>query len=106
MDGGNPSGHSVVQRFEHWSAGLKAWLARPFIGHGMGDTPEAMADAYAQMGSQLSSNHRHRAHMQHLTWGISGGVLGLLLWLGFWPVGGSALDLNPPQPFGAALCSF
>ena len=84
MDGGNPSGHSVVQRFEHWSAGLTAWLARPFIGHGMGDTPEAMADAYAQMGSQLSPNHRHRAHMQHLTWGISGGVLGLLLWLGFW----------------------
>ena len=22
--------------------------------------------------------------MQHLTWGISGGLVGLLLWLGFW----------------------
>ena len=84
LDGGNPSGHSVVQRFEHWTAGLNAWLERPFIGHGMGDTPAAMANAYRRMDSQLSPSHRHRAHMQHLTWGISGGLMGLLLWLGFW----------------------
>ena len=54
-----------------------------WVGHGMGDTSSAMEQAYAQLGSDLAAPHRHRAHMQHLTWGISGGLIAMLLWLGF-----------------------
>ena len=35
------------------------------------------------MGTPLATQHRHRAHMQHLTWAISGGILALLLWVAF-----------------------
>ena len=83
QDGGNPSGHALFQRFAHWHAGWHAWMQSFWVGHGMGDTSSAMEQAYAQLGSDLAAPHRHRAHMQHLTWGISGGLIAVLLWLGF-----------------------
>ena len=83
QDGGNPSGHALFQRFAHWRAGWRAWMHSFWVGHGMGDTSSAMERAYAELGSELAAPHRHRAHMQHLTWGISGGFIAVLLWLGF-----------------------
>ena len=82
-DGGSASGHAVFQRFAHWRAGIWAWSQTWVFGHGVGDTPEAMATAYDSLESTLSPQHRHRAHMQHLTWGISGGLVAVVLWLGF-----------------------
>jgi hypothetical protein len=81
-DGGSPSGNAVFQRFAHWRAGLLAWKRAPLWGHGMGDTGLAMAESYRAMDSSLAPQHRHRAHMQHLTWAISGGLIAALLWLG------------------------
>lgn len=83
QDGGNPSGHALFQRFAHWQAGWHAWMNAFWWGHGMGDTSIAMHTAYNELGSTLNPAHRHRAHMQHLTWGISGGLVAMLLWLGF-----------------------
>ena len=82
--GGNPTGHALFQRLEHWKAGWHAWLDSPWIGHGVGDTPAAMQRAYNNQGSGLDESHRHRAHMQHLTWGISSGLVGIILWVGLW----------------------
>ncbi len=81
-DGGSPSGNAVLQRFAHWRAGLRAWRRAPIWGHGMGDTGLAMEESYRELGSSLAPQHRHRAHMQHLTWAVAGGLVALLLWLG------------------------
>ena len=84
--GGNPTGHALFQRVEHWTAGRRAWLAAPWFGHGVGDVPVAMERAYEDVGSKLAEGHRHRSHNQHLTWGISTGFIGLILWIGLWAV--------------------
>ena len=83
QDGGNPTGHAVFQRLSHWRAGWHAFRKSPLLGHGIGDTPTAMERAYDQHNFGLRTGHRHRTHMQHLTWGISTGCPGLVLWLGF-----------------------
>ena len=102
QDGGNPSGHALFQRIAHWHAGWHAWMQSFWVGHGMGDTSSAMEQAYAQLGSDLAAPHRHRAHMQHLTWGISGGLIAMLLWLGFCARGIKALANTVVSPCGAA----
>ena len=83
LEGGNPSGHSVFQRFEHWAAGWHAWKQAWWIGHGAGDAEMALQEGYEATGTRLASQHRHRTHMQHLTWGVTGGLVGILLWLAF-----------------------
>ena len=82
-DGGSASGHALFQRFEHWRAGLQAFVRSPWLGHGAGDTGSAISQSYAALDTPLATQHRHRAHMQHLTWAISGGILALLLWVAF-----------------------
>jgi len=84
QDGGNPTGHAVFQRLSHWRAGWHAFRKSPLLGHGIGDTPTAMERAYDQHNFELRTGHRHRTHMQHLTWGISTGCPGLVLWFGIW----------------------
>ena len=83
LEGGNPSGHSVFQRLEHWAAGWHAWNQAWWIGHGAGDAEMALQEGYEATGTRLASQHRHRTHMQHLTWGVTGGLVGILLWLAF-----------------------
>jgi len=82
-DGGNVSGHSILQRVEYWSVGVHAWLQAPWIGHGAGGTQHAMEQGYDALHSSLHPQYRHGPHMQHLTWAISGGLFGWLLWVGF-----------------------
>ena len=83
IEGGDPSGNAAFQRLEHWSAGWAAWMAAPLWGHGSGDKSAAMDLGYKAEQSRLKSGHRHGAHMQHLTWGISGGLVAFLLWMAF-----------------------
>lgn len=83
LEGGNPSGHSVFQRLEHWAAGWHAWGQALWVGHGAGDAEAALQAGYEATGTRLTTQHRHRAHMQHLTWGVTGGLVAVLLWLAF-----------------------
>ena len=83
LEGGNPSGHSVFQRLEHWGAGWCAWSQAWWIGNGAGDAEAALQSGYEATGTQLASQHRHRAHMQHLTWGVTGGLVAVVLWMAF-----------------------
>ena len=102
--GGNPTGHALFQRVEHWKAGWHAWLDAPWLGHGVGDTPVAIENAYASFESKLAEGHRHRAHMQHLTWGISTGLIGMALWLGLWFVWlGSCMPDNRQALWGGLV---
>ena len=67
LEGGNPSGHSVFQRLEHWAAGWHALGQALWVGHGAGDAEAALQAGYEATGTRLATQHRHRAHMQHLS---------------------------------------
>lgn len=82
-DGGNPSGHSMFQRFEHWRAGWHGWNESLLWGHGIGDAEAAIQRSYLALETPLSETFRHRAHMQYLTLGMTGGCIALALWLAF-----------------------
>jgi len=81
--GGDPNGHSILQRFEHlkvaWSIISKNWL----FGVGIGDVHLSFQEEYTLRKSKLSENNRHRSHNQFLTIWISHGLLGLFLIIGF-----------------------
>ena len=79
--GGNPSGHSVFQRFEFWRAALAIISDQPWMGVGTGDVKNEFADEYEKMKSPLDLEHRLRAHNQYLTMWLTYGIFGLLFFL-------------------------
>jgi hypothetical protein len=82
--GGNPSGHSITQRFEYLKAGLVLAKRNMFFGTGTGDVDDAYKALYIEKKSQLDSKYRHRAHNQFLTFFVSFGAIGALLcFIGF-----------------------
>jgi hypothetical protein len=78
LNGGNPSGHSVFQRFEFWKTGLEIIRGNVFFGVGVGDVRQAFRDHYVAMNSPLDESHRLRAHNQFLTLWISLGLTGFI----------------------------
>jgi O-antigen ligase len=75
--GGNPSGHSVTQRFEFWKAARGIISEHPIAGVGTGDMPGAYEQQYEKMHSQLLPKYRLRAHNQYLAITVAFGFLGL-----------------------------
>ena len=77
-NGGDPNGHSLLQRAEHmsiaWALVKKHWLT----GVGMGDVPNAFEKEYIDSGSKLAPEYWHRSHNQFLTLWISHGIIGLI----------------------------
>jgi hypothetical protein len=89
---GNPSGHSVFQRFEFWKAAWGIIKGQPWMGVGTGDVKQAFVDQYIAMDTKLEESYRLRAHNQYLTMWLTYGILGLLyfLLLVFYPLIGEA----------------
>ena len=81
LDGGNPSGHSVIQRLEFWKAGEHILRGSPLWGVGTGDLNRAFSQAYEAIGSRLSPAFQLRAHNQFFTLWLAGGPVALALWL-------------------------
>lgn len=79
--GRDPSHSSMTMRFEFWRAAMGIWQQHFWTGVGTGDTPEAFAKQYEEMGSPLDESVRFRAHNQYITLGVSLGVIGLVLFL-------------------------
>jgi hypothetical protein len=79
--GGNPSGHSLVQRFEFWKAALGIIKENPVLGVGTGDAKIAYAEQYKKINSPLDEAHRLRAHNQFLAVTVATGVIGLIVFL-------------------------
>lgn len=77
--GGNPSGHSITQRFEYIKAALILAQRNFFTGTGTGDIDDAYKTHYVTSRSILDPDFRHRAHNQYLTFFISFGVFGAFL---------------------------
>ncbi len=81
IDGGNPSGNSVTQRWEYFKVGLYIAKSNLLLGVGTGDLPDAFHIAYEELDTRLSPQFRHRTHNQFLAWLIAGGVVALLLFV-------------------------
>ena len=85
IDGGNPSGNSVTQRWVYLKTGLHLALNNGVInsvfGVGTGDLPDAFDKAYIQLDSKLEPQFRHRTHNQYLAWWVASGIVALILWI-------------------------
>ncbi|MFZ8835889.1 MAG: O-antigen ligase family protein [Flavobacteriales bacterium] len=81
LDGGNPSGHSLIQRGIFFYTGLYIYQQHPVFGVGVGDVQGAFEKAYEELDSPLEDAFRLRAHNQFLTFLIAGGPLNLVLWI-------------------------
>ena len=81
LDGGDPSGHSLVQRFAFLHAACYVYHSHPLLGVGTGDLKREFASAYVAIDSPLQLPFRLRAHNQYVTFLISGGPIALILWI-------------------------
>ena len=79
--GGNPTGHSIMQRLESWKASCNAIHGNLFFGTGTGDLPNEVHRQYALMNSKLDSDHYLRAHNQYLAITVAFGIIGLAFFL-------------------------
>lgn len=81
MKGGNPSGHSVIQRFEFWKAAMGIIKENPLFGVGTGDVKNAFEAQYEKMNSPLTKEWRLRSHNQFLAIATALGLIGLTWFL-------------------------
>lgn len=77
--GGNPSGHSVAQRFEYWKTGIEIVRNNFWFGVGTGDVAMAFDNQYEVRETQLDPEWHLRAHNQLLTFLISFGITGFII---------------------------
>jgi hypothetical protein len=80
-EGGDPNGHSLIQRIEHLKAAIGIIETDWLFGVGAGDVPEAFTQQYRAMNSRLSEEHQHRSHNQFLTIWVGLGIIGFVLFL-------------------------
>jgi len=78
---GNASGQSLTQRLEYWKTGFGIAKNNLLIGVGTGDVKVTFDNAYENNNSMLEKKYRHRAHNQYLTFLITFGIPGLILFL-------------------------
>jgi hypothetical protein len=83
-DGGDPDGNSLLQRFEHWKAAKDIIEENWLVGVGTGDVQAAFDESYRENNSKLDPKRWNRAHNQFLTFWVSFGILGFLLFVIFW----------------------
>lgn len=78
---GNPSGHSVTLRFEYLKTGFFIVQENLIFGVGTGDVNVAFQKKYTEMNSPIHPDWRLRAHNQFLTFAVTFGIVGLVLFL-------------------------
>ena len=78
---GNPTGSTLMQRFEFWKASLGIIRDNWLTGVGTGDMNIAFSRQYEKMHTQLPPDQRWRSHNQYLSVFIGFGILGLLWFL-------------------------
>lgn len=79
VKGGNPSGHSLLQRFEFWKAGVGIVKQNFWIGVGTGDISDAFYKQYQTSDTRLTENlWVNRTHDQYLTIFATFGIIGFI----------------------------
>lgn len=77
----DPNGHSLLMRFEFWKTGVEIWKNHFFFGTGSGDVQDEFNAEYEKNNSPLKPENRNRAHNMYLTYALSLGIPGLLLFI-------------------------
>ena len=67
INGANPSGNSLTQRFVYWKNGWEIAMSNLAFGVGTGDTKQEFNNLYMLKNSQLNKENWKRAHNQFLT---------------------------------------
>lgn len=81
IQGGNYNGHSVIMRWIFWNTAFKILKENPFIGVGTGDIQDAFDSQYEKEDSRLTPQFRLRAHNQYITFAITFGIIGVMLFM-------------------------
>jgi|SRR5690554_24861 len=82
--GGDPDGNSLLQRLEHWKVGKEIIEQNWLFGIGSGDIQLAFDEQYKQSNTQLDIENWNRSHNQFMTFWITFGIVGFILFTGFW----------------------
>lgn len=80
-NGANPSGNTMLMRFEFWKAAVYIVKRNFWIGVGTGDAQAAFNKAYYRTETKLAHDWRLRSHNQFLAIAVSFGVVGLMLFV-------------------------
>jgi hypothetical protein len=80
-NGANPSGKTMLMRFEFWKAAIYIIKRNVWLGVGTGDSQAAFYKAYYRTDTKLSHEWRLRSHNQFLAIAVSFGVFGLALFI-------------------------
>lgn len=81
---GDPNGNSITERMEHFRIGTKIVRDYWLIGVGTGDVQTVFNEYYEKSSSKLNEQNWNRAHNQFLTFWITFGILGFIIFLSFW----------------------
>lgn len=81
QEGGDPNGHSILQRLEHLKIASLLVGENWLIGTGLGDVDDEFKAKYASTKSKLLPDNWHRSHNQFMTSWISLGLPGLIFLL-------------------------
>jgi hypothetical protein len=88
LTGGDPNGHSIMQRMEHLKTAMLILKEEWIFGVGTGDLNDIFQKTYADTGSRLLPENRWRAHNQFLSIWISLGLIGFIVFvlMLIWPL--------------------
>ena len=75
---GDPSGNSIMQRYEYMKAATLLIAQNIFTGVGTGDLEDALYEQYKEMNSKLKKEFIFHAHNQFLAIAIAFGIFGML----------------------------
>ncbi|HBG69744.1 MAG: hypothetical protein A2W93_09865 [Bacteroidetes bacterium GWF2_43_63] len=78
---GDPSGHSLTQRFEYWKTALSLISQKPVFGFGTGDITNAFQHEYVRSNSIIKKEYRLRSHNQYLSIAVALGIAGLIVFI-------------------------
>lgn len=103
----SPDGSSLLQRIDHWKTASHIIKNNWIFGVGTGDVQSIFDETYKTLNSPLSKEYWYRSHNQFLTFFVSFGVLGFLLFLSLWVfVFKKVLKTNNWIGFAFALVAF
>lgn len=106
-NGKNPDGSSLFQRVEHWKAAFHIIKNNFWLGVGTGDVQNVFDETYSNINSPLSKEYWYRSHNQFLTFFVSFGVFGFLVFLLLWVfIFKKVIETNNWIGFAFALVAF
>jgi hypothetical protein len=81
LEGADPNGSTIQQRFEYWKTALKIIKGNIVLGVGIGDIQTSFDDQFEKDNSPLKPENRLHSHQQFLTFWIGSGLIGFVVFI-------------------------